>query len=138
MPQYSDHAMIRGRALGHDTDHFAFEARNVFYIRARIDGETVGRHDQGDVNQIGSAQDRVHNRAAGGRHIDIAGNQRLSQTRAAGDVNVLQVDAILAIEPRFRHHPKRQLRPTRLRITDAHGDRRHCGIRVLRESRRKK
>jgi len=138
VPEHGDHAVIGRRSLRHYADHFAFQAGDIFQVGPRIDREAIGRHDQRDVNELRTTQNRIDDRSAGGRHIDVAGDQRLGQPGAAGDINILHIEAVFFVQLRFLHHPQRKLRAARLRITDAHRDRRRGGETHLRRCQQEK
>ena len=90
MPEHRDHAVIGRRSFRHHADHFAFQAGDIFQVGPGVNREAIGRHDQRDVNKLRAAQHRIDDRSASGRHIDVAGDQRLGQPGAAGDINILR------------------------------------------------
>ena len=97
--------MIGRSPLGHQTDHFALERRHILHIGTRIQRKTIGRYAGRDINQLGATQHCVDHGAAGGGHIDVSGYHGLSQPSAPGNINILEVETIFLIEPRFVDHP---------------------------------
>ena len=127
--EQSDDGMLGGSALAHDADDFALQAGDVLDFGSAVERKTVGRHSHCDRHQIATGQDRIDDRTADAREIDIAGDHGLIHPGCAGNKNILHRHAIFLVELGVADQPERQHRAARLRVTDA-----HC--RVSREQSR--
>jgi hypothetical protein len=112
--------MLGGSALAHDAHDFALQAGDILDLGAPIERKTVRRNAHCDRHQIPTGQNRVDDRTADAREIDVTRDHGLIHSGCAGNKDALHRHAIFLVELGVADQPERQHRAARLRVTDAH------------------